>query len=197
MKAQFMDNFRELDKFSYFLLIFLMIIGIAIVNFINFMDGIDGLIAGSMILIFLLGSIFISNSFLIFVGSLLAFLLWNWSPSKVFMGDGGSTFLGSLFFRLLLDSSSLFELVKIFIVSSPLLMDAFTCVIRRFINNQKIFRSSFFSFISKVIPIRMESFFSSNPLHHMHTNFKYKYDYWKLCINGLFIINSIFDWVVP
>ena len=138
--AQFMDNFRELEKPTYFLLlILLIIIGIAIVNFINFMDGVDGLVAGSMILIFLLGSIFISNSYLLFVGSLLAFLLWNWSPSKVFMGDGGSTFLGALFFSLLLHSSSLFELVKIFIVSSPLLLDAFICVLRRFINNQKIF----------------------------------------------------------
>ena len=139
-ESKFMDNFGQLDKLSYYVFfILLIIIGIAIVNFINFMDGIDGLITGSMMLIFLLGSIFISNSFFIFVGSLSAFLFWNWYPSKVFMGDGGSTFLGSLYFGLLLDSSSLFELVKIFIVSSPLIMDAFTCVIRRFINNQKIF----------------------------------------------------------
>ena len=138
--AQFMDNFRELEKSVYFLfLILLIIIGIAIVNFINFMDGVDGLVAGSMILIFLIGSIFISNSYLVIVGSLFAFLLWNWSPSKVFMGDGGSTFLGALFFGLLLHSSSLFELFKIIIVSSPLLLDAFICVLRRFINNQKIF----------------------------------------------------------
>ena len=76
------------------------------------MDGIDGLVAGSMILIFAVGSIFISNYFLIFVGSLSAFLFWNWYPSKVFMGDGGSTFLGSIFFGLLLDSSNIFESLK-------------------------------------------------------------------------------------
>ena len=139
-QSQFMDNFGELNKFVYYVfLVLLIIFGTAIVNFINFMDGVDGLIAGSMILIFSLGSIFISNSFLIFVGSLLAFLFWNWYPSKVFMGDVGSTFLGSVFFGLLLDTSSLFELVKILIVSSPLLMDAFTCLVRRFTNNQKIF----------------------------------------------------------
>ena len=103
------------------------------------MDGVDGLVAGSMILIFFDRFNIYIKFFLVFVGSLLAFLFWNWYPSKVFMGDGGSTFLGALFFGLLLDSSSLFELVKIFIVSSPLLMDAFVCVLRRFINNQKIF----------------------------------------------------------
>ena len=139
-ESQFMEKFGELDRFIYFILfILLIIIGVAIVNFINFMDGIDGLVAGSMILIFSLGSILISNSFLIFIGALFAFIIWNWYPSKVFMGDGGSTFLGGLFFGLLLDSSSLFELVKILIVSSSLIMDAFTCVLRRFINNQKIF----------------------------------------------------------
>ena len=52
--AQFMDNFRELEKTTYFLLlILLIIIGIAMINFINFMDGVDGLVAGSMTLIFL------------------------------------------------------------------------------------------------------------------------------------------------
>ena len=105
------------------------------------MDGIDGLVAGSMIIIFLMCAILISNSYLIFVGSLLAFLIWNWYPSKVFMGDGGSTFLGALFFALLLNSSSVFESSKILIVSSPLLLDSSVCVLRRFFNNQKIFDS--------------------------------------------------------
>ena len=141
-ESQFIDNFGELGRFFYIiLLILLIIIGVAIINFINFMDGIDGLVAGSMIIIFSLCSIFITNSFLIFVGSLLAFLIWNWYPSKVFMGDGGSTFLGALFFGLVLDSSSIFESSKILIISSPLLIDSFVCVLRRFINNQKVFDS--------------------------------------------------------
>ena len=39
-------------------------------------------------------------------GSLLGFLLWNWSPSKVFMGDVGSTFLGAVFAGLVLQAAS-------------------------------------------------------------------------------------------
>ena len=58
------------------------------------MDGVDGLVSGSLIIIFLLGQILINNNFLIVVGSLLGFILWNWDPSKIFMGDVGSTFWG-------------------------------------------------------------------------------------------------------
>ena len=141
-ESQFIHDFGELEKyFILILFILLLIIGTTIINLINFMDGIDGLVSGSMVLIFAIGSIVISNSFLIFVGSLLAFLLWNWYPSKVFMGDGGSTFLGALFFGLLLDSSNLIELSKILILSSPLLIDSFICIFRRFLNKQKIFDS--------------------------------------------------------
>jgi hypothetical protein len=38
------------------------------------------------------------------VGALLGFLIWNWSPAKVFMGDVGSTFLGAVFAGLVLQA---------------------------------------------------------------------------------------------
>ena len=38
---------------------------------------------------------------------LLGFLRFNWSPSSVFMGDVGSTFLGAIFFGILLNSDSI------------------------------------------------------------------------------------------
>ena len=96
----------EISSFTHFLLFILIIItGTAIINFVNFMDGIDGLVSGSLIIIFLIGSILINNYFLIVVGPLLGFLLWNWDPSKLFMGDVGSTFLGALLVGLLLTDS--------------------------------------------------------------------------------------------
>ncbi len=73
-----------------------------LLNLYNFMDGIDGL-AGSELL-------FVNLSCLLFVisnedqvlgvlsGTLLAagagFLVWNWAPAKIFMGDVGSGFIG-------------------------------------------------------------------------------------------------------
>ncbi len=78
------------------------------INAYNFMDGIDGIagsqgvVAGLAWLIF--GSILGYQSTYIFGGVLafssLGFLIHNWSPAKVFMGDVGSAFLGFAFAAL-------------------------------------------------------------------------------------------------
>ena len=69
------------------------------------MDGIDGLICGSMIIIFsTLDGGFYNLSPLI--GTLTAFLYFNWYPSKIFMGDAGSLFLGSYLVSLMYSSSN-------------------------------------------------------------------------------------------
>ena len=57
------------------------------------MDGIDGLVAGCFIVIFLAiskGSL----PLITLAGALSGFLFVNWQPSKIFMGDAGSLFLG-------------------------------------------------------------------------------------------------------
>lgn len=72
-----------------------------LLNLYNFMDGIDG-IAGaeavtslsvSTLLIFLLGE----GSWLLpllIIMAVMGFLVWNWPPARIFMGDSGSCFLG-------------------------------------------------------------------------------------------------------
>ena len=71
----------------------------AIINFTNFMDGLDGLVSGCMFVVIF--SLSLSQnapwSLWTLVGSLLGFLIFNWCPAKVFMGDVGSTFLGAVF----------------------------------------------------------------------------------------------------
>ena len=141
------SNFLSLlpENFSLFMvlifILFLIFSGTAIINFTNFMDGSDGIVAGSMLFIFLIGSIVISNSYLIFVGALIGFLIWNWYPSKVFMGDGGSTFLGALFVGLLFNADSLSLSFQILLIFSPLIGDALICVLRRLFNGQRIFEA--------------------------------------------------------
>ena len=75
---------------------------LSVVNSINWLDGLDGVAAGCSI-IFLLTFFLINlinhnyqyNLFIIpFLGSLVAFLKYNFYPSKVSMGDGGSYFIG-------------------------------------------------------------------------------------------------------
>ena len=121
--------------------IFLLIFGTAIINFINFMDGIDGIIAGNIILVFISGSLLVANYYLLFASSLIGFLIWNWNPSKVFMGDVGSTFLGALIVGLLFKTKNLSDSFMILIVASPILLDAFICIVRRIIHNQNVFEA--------------------------------------------------------
>jgi len=67
----------------------------AVINFFNFMDGLDGLVAGCSAVVFAVAAISSGASWLWpLVGALLGFLIWNWSPARLFMGDVGSTFLG-------------------------------------------------------------------------------------------------------
>ena len=123
-----------------YLYIFLLFIGAAIINIINFMDGIDGLIAGSSIVIF--STIFYGNFIYIFglIFPLLIFLYFNWHPSKVFMGDSGSLFLGSYLVSLIYTNQSSSGLFKIILLCLPLLIDSSICIIRRLLKKQNIFK---------------------------------------------------------
>lgn len=89
-----------------------------LVNLYNFMDGIDG-IAGSQALFVFCTAAFLmmtgkENALDAFEGSValmagastLGFLIWNWPPAKIFMGDVGSGPLGFLIGVLALFSSA-------------------------------------------------------------------------------------------
>ncbi len=72
-------------------------------NLFNFMDGIDGLAASEAIFVSwgaaALGIALDTGSgadsaALIFGASCIGFLLWNWAPARIFLGDVGSGYLG-------------------------------------------------------------------------------------------------------
>ena len=84
----------------------LAVIGmIWLINLYNFMDGTDGLAAVQAITagsfsVFLFLSAGVTGPALItliMIAATTGFLLWNWSPAKIFMGDVGSSFLGYFF----------------------------------------------------------------------------------------------------
>jgi len=126
--------------FEILILVMLFISGLSMINFTNFMDGIDGIVSANMIIILSVATIEISTSLLPMIGVLIGFLILNWSPAKVFMGDVGSTFLGALFFGILLQSTSWTQFFGCLFISTPLFGDALICVIRRFCNNENIFQ---------------------------------------------------------
>lgn len=73
-----------------------------ITNAFNFMDGIDGIAGvqglsaglGWTIFGLITGEQAIAAVGSIFIGICAGFLVFNWPPAKIFMGDAGSTFLG-------------------------------------------------------------------------------------------------------
>ena len=127
------------DKNNFFIII-LIIFGSFIINTINFMDGIDGLICSSMIIIF---ATLNSNSLNLIplIASLLAFLYFNWFPSKDFYGRFRQFISWKFLTSIIYSSDNLIYTIKIILLASPLLLDSFICIIRRFINKQNIFTS--------------------------------------------------------
>ena len=83
-----------------YLLTFLWLVGVT--NAINWIDGLDGLLAGVALINFFGMAIisFSQGEFSIFylslslIGCCVGFLKYNFYPSKIFMGDSGSYFLG-------------------------------------------------------------------------------------------------------
>jgi Fuc2NAc and GlcNAc transferase len=72
------------------------------INLYNFMDGIDSLAGVEAVSASLLGGLLLasrglgglSETTLALAGGSAGFLLWNWPPARLFMGDVGSGFLG-------------------------------------------------------------------------------------------------------
>ncbi len=75
---------------------------VLIINSFNFLDNMDGLSAGIAVItssiLFsitaLNGQVFISALAIVFIGTLLGFLAFNFPPAKIYMGDAGSLVVG-------------------------------------------------------------------------------------------------------
>lgn len=138
-------NFGELAPF---LTIFFII---ACVNAINLIDGLDGFASGVSTIYFItiaiialltnrLGGLDITLSILM-AGATLGFLVFNFPPAKIFMGDTGSQFLGFMIAIISLlgfknvTFNSLF--VPIIILAIPII-DTLFAIIRRFLKGEPI-----------------------------------------------------------
>ena len=78
---------------------------VALVNAFNLIDGLDGLAAGLAVIaalslavfFYFLGNLPYAQLLLIFAGCCCGFLVFNFHPAKIFMGDCGSMFIGTFF----------------------------------------------------------------------------------------------------
>ena len=133
---------------NYVITIFFMV---AIMNAINLIDGLDGLAAGISSIYFITISIiaFILNQMggldvilsLIMAGATLGFLVHNFPPASIFMGDSGSLFLGyiiSVIALLGFKATTLTTLIiPICILAIPI-FDTVAAIIRRLLKGQNI-----------------------------------------------------------
>ncbi len=75
---------------------------VLIINIFNFLDNMDGASTGIAIIVSailfiaaaLSGQVFIGGLALVFIGTLAGFLVFNFPPAKIFMGDCGSLVIG-------------------------------------------------------------------------------------------------------
>jgi UDP-GlcNAc:undecaprenyl-phosphate GlcNAc-1-phosphate transferase len=131
-----------------YVLTFLWILGLT--NAYNFMDGLDGLAAGVAVIAagFLCAialaqlSVFVYMSAYVLLAGAAGFLVFNFPPAKIFMGDVGSAFLGFTFATLAVIGASL-DLGHLSFYIVPLLLfhfifdTAFTFV-RRLLRGEKV-----------------------------------------------------------
>ncbi len=128
-----------------------------LLNLYNFMDGIDG-IAGSEAAVAVVGATIIVFALpnqstqgpqslwllqLSLAAASLGFLLWNWPPAKIFMGDVGSGFVGFVIgiFALSSAASGLLPLWSWLILLEVFLVDATLTLIRRMLRSERWFEA--------------------------------------------------------
>lgn len=138
-------NFKWMSPYITILII------VGIINAVNLIDGLDGLCAGISSIYFLtIGVIaLILNKFngldiilsFIMLGSTLGFLVFNFPPAKIFMGDTGSTFLGLIISVIMLLGFKTVTLTSLLIPLVLLILpitDTLFAIIRRALNKKPI-----------------------------------------------------------
>jgi len=119
-----------------------------LLNLFNFMDGTDGIAASEAIFVALAGAFLTyhvlsdanhSAAAVILAASTFGFILYNWSPAKIFMGDVGSGFLGIVIGGLsLIAANQDAELLWVWIILLAVFVsDATVTLIRRLLRKQK------------------------------------------------------------
>ena len=123
---------------------------VAITNAVNLIDGLDGLAAGISsigiatiaVMAALGGKMMIFTLCLVLLGSTLGFLIYNFYPAKIFMGDTGSMFLGysiAVFSVLgIYKSVTLFSLIVPITLLGVPIFDTIVAIFRRIRNGTPI-----------------------------------------------------------
>lgn len=122
---------------------------VGVTNAINLIDGLDGLAAGVsgiatvsiFILSLLMGNITVALICAILLGSISGFLVYNFHPAKIFMGDSGALFLGFCLATLSVlgfkQATMMSFIMPLLILGVPL-SDTFFAIVRRVADRKPI-----------------------------------------------------------
>lgn len=132
---------------AFLIVLFLFFAVIWAINHFNFMDGLDGFCASQALFLFsayalLFGfhnAVLYQDFCFIFMCSLLGFLMFNFPPARLFMGDIGSASLGLITFTIGLIAEQKYQIPLFywFALNSLFLFDATITLFRRVINKEK------------------------------------------------------------
>lgn len=128
----------ELVSWQSDLLVFVWLLGVMYTT--KLLDGLDGLSAGIsaigalMVMFLSLSAAYyqpdVALLAFIIIGALLGFLLWNFHPAQIFLGEGGSTFVGYLLGVLAVISGG--KLATALLVIGIPVLDVVWVIVRRF-----------------------------------------------------------------
>jgi UDP-GlcNAc:undecaprenyl-phosphate GlcNAc-1-phosphate transferase len=117
---------------------------VASINIVNFMDGTDGMVALQGVVYGLYVALMakpdsLAGRFAILLASAsLGFLLWNWAPAKIFLGDVGSGPLGLFFVSVGALAAARVSAVLLFLPLFPLYFDAAATLVIRALAREKL-----------------------------------------------------------
>ncbi|WP_425360013.1 MULTISPECIES: UDP-phosphate alpha-N-acetylglucosaminyltransferase [unclassified Candidatus Tisiphia] len=135
-------------------------------NIYNFLDGIDGISGAEsihlsitiLILCYLKYDTIINTNFIIILniiilGCSIGFLIFNWHPAKIFIGDVGSISLGFLLglCLLLISASSIDLFIASSIASLYYMTDGGLTILIRLLNKEKIWQPHLKHFFQKAV----------------------------------------------
>lgn len=123
-----------------------------LLNLYNFMDGIDGIagveavsvVTGILLIAWRNGSYALYGPWLAIFGVAAAgFLVWNWPPARIFMGDVGSGFVGFIFgcFALLTSGQEGINIWTWMILLAVFVVDATVTLIRRILRGERFWQA--------------------------------------------------------
>jgi Fuc2NAc and GlcNAc transferase len=118
-----------------------------VLNLFNFMDGIDGIAASEAIFVTCAGAVLGSPpatpevlAAAIVGAACMGFLVWNWPPAKIFMGDVGSGYLGFMIAVLALAAtrSNPVSIWVWLILGGTFFVDATVTLVRRTLHGERV-----------------------------------------------------------